>query len=269
LQGFGLSPAEPQSGGEVEIALRWQALDQADVAYTAFLHLLDAEGNGVAGIDEPVLGGYYQPDLWIEDTAFVDLHKLGLPPELPPGLYRLDLGLYPTGEPGELLPVEGADRLPLAMLSVGAPSGAPGGTSPSVAVDASFDQKIGLEGYDLDCNQQPLSCTLALHWQAQEPMERSYSVFVHVIGPDGSIVAQADGPPGNPFFPTSTWLPGDRILDERTLSSGSPLPSGEYTVLVGIYHQPTAERLLVTASSGELVGDTLPLTTLIVGSESP
>jgi hypothetical protein len=100
-------------------------------------------------------------------------------------------------------------------------------------------------------------------------MERSYSVFVHVVGPDGSIVAQADGPPGNPFFPTSTWLPGDRILDERTLDPESIPPRGEYTVLVGIYHQPSGERLPVTSSSGELMGDSLPLTTLVAGSESP
>jgi hypothetical protein len=264
LVGFGLSPAEFQPGDEVEITLQWQALDQADVAYTAFLHLLDAEGTGVAGIDEPILGGHYQPDLWPEATTLRDLHKLGLPTDLSPGDYRLDLGLYPTGEPGELLPVEGADRLPLAMLRLGDPGTGP----PSTAIDASFDNKVELEGYGLECSPQSLSCSLVLHWQALEPMELPYSVFVHIVGPDGTIVAQADGPPGSPFFPTSTWLPGTRILDERILSPDSPPPDGEYTVRVGIYHQPSSVRLPVT-SSGELLGDSLPLTSLSIGSASP
>jgi hypothetical protein len=174
------------------------------------------------------------------------------------------LGLYPTGAPGKLLPVEGTDRLPLAAI----PVDDPGHTPPTVTVDASFDGKLNLAGYDLDCRQSPISCDLVLHWQALETMVLPYTVFVHLVDPDGKIVAQADGPPGDPFFPTSTWLPGDGVLDSRQLGPEEQLPSGEYTVLVGVYYQPTADRLPVTMS-GELVGDALPLTTLSVGSESP
>lgn len=266
LTGLGLSAARPKSGDELEITLHWQALDQVGPEYTVFLHLIAPDGavGGVAGLDEPLLGGLYQPTLWPTGATVSDPHRLSLPPDIPPGRYRLDLGLYPSGQPDQLLPVEGWDRLPLAALTVGDVATPP----PAMPTDVTFGDAIRLLGYDLD----PVTgreSRITLHWQAAAPMSRNYTVFVHALDAQGNIVAQDDGPPGDPFFPTITWLPGDVVLDARLLTWPAGTPAGEYTLLVGLYYQPSAERLPAVDAAGDALGDALPLTTIVVGPESP
>lgn len=265
LAGFGLSSATPDPGDEVEITLNWQALEQVGPAYTALLHLLAPDGTGVAGLDEPVLGGLYQPDLWPEGTTMPDRHRLTLPADLPPGRYRLDLGLYPSGQPEDRLPVAGGDRLPLATLTVG--EAVP--PQPTVPADITFGDQIRLLGYDLDCDPLPSTCNLSLHWQAIDPVDRDYTVFVHLTDPDGTIISQDDAPPGDPFFPTSTWPPGYTVVDSHVLTLPADAPPGTYSLLTGLYHPPTEERLQAVDAGGSPLGDALLLTTLTVGSESP
>ncbi len=273
LTGFGLSPVDPASGDELEVTLHWQALDQAGPAYIAFLHLIRPDGTGVVGVDEPVLRGLFQPDLWPKNRAFPDRHHLTLPPDLPPGRYRLDLGLYYPGQPEQRLPVEGKDYFPLASLSVGGAAMQP---TPGTPADITYGDQLRLFGYDFDCNQgrashvtPPAKCIVNLYWQAVRPMDRDYTVFVHLVGGDGAKVTQHDARPGDAFFPTSTWLPGARVFDPHPLDLPAELPPGDYTVLVGIYHPPTAERLQAVDGDGLSLGDAVPLVTVEVGAESP
>jgi hypothetical protein len=271
LSGFGLSSGEPEPGDELEITLHWQALEDAGVAYTVALQLLAADGTGVSGIDESVLGGFYQPDFWPKGMTFADLHTLTLPADLPPGRYRLDLGLYATDGLVDLLPVGApsemgsGDRLPLAMLTVDQEITPPPGITPTYL---DFGHQIRLLGYDL-VRVANDTVRITLYWQALQPADRDYTVFAQLLDLGGNIVAQDDGPPGDPFFPTTTWLPGDVVADARTLSLPSGAPSADYTLLIGLYHQPSGERLNVTDAHGESQGDGLRLGPITLGSESP
>jgi hypothetical protein len=267
LAGFGLSSAAPSPGDELEITLYWQALQQAGSAYTAFLHLLAADGSGVAGVDEPVLQGLYQPDLWPAGMAMPDRHRLALPPALPPGRYRLDLGLYPTGRPGALLPVAGGDRLPLATLTVGGVAT----SSPTVPAGITYGNQIRLLGYDLEqgTGDEGDRVQLTLHWQAVDWMDRDYTIFVHLTGPDGAIATQSDAPPGDPFLPTSTWLLVETVVDPHVLTLPADAPPGAYSLLVGVYYAPTDERLQAVDGQGNPLGDAVRLATIPAASESP
>jgi hypothetical protein len=264
LAGFELASTQPEPGEEWEITLNWQALEGAGPAYTAFLHLIAPDGTGVAGIDEPVLKGIYQPDLWPEGKPLSDRHRLPIPSDLPPGRYRLDLGVYPSGEPGQLLPVGAGDRLALAALDIGQKIGLP----PEEGTDIDFGP-IRLLGYDLDCVAVPNACQVTLHWQAQGPIDRDYTVFVHLVDSEGEIATQDDDVPGDPFFPTSTWLPGRSVLDEHTLAVPQDAPPEEYTVVIGLYHVPTNDRVPATGADGQPLGDAVPLTALPSEPGSP
>ncbi|HSJ56016.1 MAG TPA: glycosyltransferase family 39 protein [Anaerolineae bacterium] len=249
LDRFGLSTAEPAAGDVLEVTLYWQALAGAGPAYTTFLHLVAADGSGVAGIDEPVLGGAYQPALWPTDVALPDRHRLTIPAGLPPGRYRLDAGLYPSGE----LAVEFAERVALAMLEIGTAPAA----EPEVRSGALFGDEIELVGYDLE--QAGGAWRVKLYWQAIAPVTRDYTVFVHLVDAAGQIAAQDDHPPGGTFFPTSTWLPGGVVTDEHQV----PLPEGDgggYALRIGLYDPETNERLAVV-DGGEPAGEyvTVPL----------
>jgi hypothetical protein len=246
--------------------LLWQALEEAGPAYTAFLHLVGPDGSRVAGVDEPILGGLYQPDLWPKDRSFPDRHRLTIPLDLPPGRYRLDLGLYHPGQPEQPLSVESGNRIPLVSLAVGEVDEP---LPPAVPTNVEFGGKIRLDGYDLSCDLEPSICDLQLQWQALQPMELAYTVFVHLVDSEGIIVAQDDGPPGDPFFPTSTWLPGQMSISGHALEIPAGTPPGSYSLLIGLYHAPTGDRLQAVDAEGKRIGDTVPLTTISLGSEAP
>jgi hypothetical protein len=220
----------------------------------------------VAGVDEPLLRGFYQPALWPPGEILADRHRLALPPDLPPGRYRLDLGLYHPGQANDPLPVEGNGRFPLASLTVGEVA-AP--AAPNTRVDIAFENQIHLVGFNLSTTTQPAAYGLELHWRAKSLMDRNYTVFVHLIGPDGATVTQDDAPPGDPFFPTSTWLPDEIVIDQHVLTQAADAPAGEYTIVVGLYHQPTDERLQAVDAGGNMLGDAVPLATVVVSEEAP
>jgi hypothetical protein len=84
---------------------------------------------------------------------------------------------------------------------------------------------------------------LTLYWRALTEMTSSYSVFTHVLGPDGQIVAQQDNVPVNGTYPTTLWLPGEVIADDYQLSLQDDLPAGEYPIEVGFYDPDSGLRL--------------------------
>lgn len=83
-----------------------------------------------------------------------------------------------------------------------------------------------------------------VQWQALRPLDRDYTVFFHVIGPDGQRYAQQDGMPDGGQSPTSGWLPGDVVADryEAVLSMDAPI-GGAYRYWIGLYDGATGVRL--------------------------
>ncbi len=269
LTGFGLSSARLEPGETLEVSLDWQALDKAGPAYTAFLHLVAPDGSRAAGVDEPILGGVYQPDLWPKDRTLPDRHELALPADLPPGHYRLDLGLYYPGQADRPLPVaaEESNRIALTYLTVGEVAAPP---LPSRPAGLTFGDQIRLEGWGLSSTQEPTiatTYTLTLYWQALSPIPDDYKAFVHLVGPDGQIAGQDDTPPGGLFFPTSAWLPGETVVSTHVLSLRAGAMPGEYHLLAGLYHPVSGERLPAVDAAGQLLGNAARLTVIHVKAE--
>jgi hypothetical protein len=119
--------------------------------------------------------------------------------------------------------------------------------TPPHPVEANLGDQITLRGYDLPSQVkagQELSVTL--YWQAQAQMPVDYTVFVHVISPAGDRVAQHDDSPRWQVpIPTSTWQPGETVLDQHPLALPPDLPAGSYQLQVGVYYWQTQERLPV------------------------
>ncbi|MFP4394499.1 MAG: hypothetical protein ACLFTI_04465 [Anaerolineales bacterium] len=103
--------------------------------------------------------------------------------------------------------------------------------------------------------------TLTLVWRAEANAARDLAVFTHLIGAEGQIIAQHDGPPANGAHPTRGWLPGEVIVDPHVLTwrrEERREYRGAATLRVGLYDPAIGERLLW--ASGE---DALTLTSQI------
>ncbi len=115
---------------------------------------------------------------------------------------------------------------------------------PPQPVQANLGGQMELRGYKAEQNGRKL--TVTLYWRALAAMPVDYTVFVHLISPDGQLVAQHDdGPWWELPIPTSTWRPGEELLDRHLLNLPPDLPPGSYQLQAGVYHWQTLERLPV------------------------
>lgn len=87
---------------------------------------------------------------------------------------------------------------------------------------------------------------LTLYWQALTPMNRNWSVFVHVLSEDGIVVAQRDTYPGLGLLATRKMAVGQTVADSYwvTLPVTAYAPS-KAVIQVGLYDLTDGFRLPV------------------------
>lgn len=105
-----------------------------------------------------------------------------------------------------------------------------------------------------------------LYWEVLQPPPDDYMTFVHLIAPDGSLLATWDGPVapvGGGYYSTLLWEPGEFIADQRVLAvDAAGLPGGVFTDLrdleihIGLYNFRTNERVPFSRD-GDPAGDSL------------
>jgi hypothetical protein len=119
---------------------------------------------------------------------------------------------------------------------------------------------LALVGFDLDradATYRPGDIVyLQLWWRATGNSEKDWTVFTHLLGPakpDGSTVwAGRDAQPGQGSVPTTTWAPGDLILDEYQLQLSPDAPPGDYEIEVGLYAPAeNGARSITTSPAGQ------------------
>jgi hypothetical protein len=101
-----------QPGGQVPVNLTWRALTSLDEDYTVFVQILD-ENDRIAGqVDSWPVQGTYPTSQWQVGEEINDPYLVRLKGDLPPGEYRLNVGLYLL-ETLRRLPVLGEDGEPI------------------------------------------------------------------------------------------------------------------------------------------------------------
>ena len=81
-------------GGQIPVELLWQAADAPGEPLVVVTQLQDAAGRVAAGLEAQPLDGRYPTQNWAAGELVRDRHTLSLPADLPPGAYRLIVGLY-------------------------------------------------------------------------------------------------------------------------------------------------------------------------------
>jgi len=110
---------------------------------------------------------------------------------------------------------------------------------------ADFGDQIHLRGLSWNSDVrpgQPLAIQLA--WQVRAPPPADYTLFAHLIGPDGQRVAQVDLP-----YPTSSWRVGRYATTELPLALPADAPAGTYRLVIGLYDPSNGQRLALHSSA--------------------
>jgi len=144
-------------------------------------------------------------------------------------------------------------------------------------VGAIWDGRIRLRGFALRLGDEPLGATtslspgvtlrLVLYWETLAPLEKSYTVFTHLLDPQGVLRGQKDAPPLAGTYPTDLWQVGEQIVDSYDIPLDPAAPPGDYVLEVGLYEWPQNQRLPVTDPGGRAVGDHLILARIAVRGE--
>lgn len=83
-----------QPGGLLDLTLTWQALAPPAEDYTVFVQVLDAQDKLVGQVDSWPVQGTFPTSQWIPGEPVVDHYQVQLAEALPPGPYRMQVGLY-------------------------------------------------------------------------------------------------------------------------------------------------------------------------------
>jgi 4-amino-4-deoxy-L-arabinose transferase-like glycosyltransferase len=122
---------------------------------------------------------------------------------------------------------------------------------PSSVPEVRFGDMIALIGFGYAEGVHAPGGTLpvTLAWRTLRPMERDYTVFMHLVDRDGKLWAQADSQPLGGTRPTSRWQPGETVIDRVALPLAAEMPPGEYRLQAGWYELASMQRLPASGAS--------------------
>jgi hypothetical protein len=94
LVGYKLADSRAKPGNYFRLVLYWRARTAIAGDYSVFVHLVDDKGQVYAQGDGPPENGIYPTWSWVPGEVVEDEHLVAMELDVPPGTYRLAIGLY-------------------------------------------------------------------------------------------------------------------------------------------------------------------------------
>jgi hypothetical protein len=118
-----------------------------------------------------------------------------------------------------------------------------------------WDNRIQLLGWDLPRSvSRGARFEVTLYYKILQPVGGSWKSLVHVDGPSGRA-GNGDHEPIAGRCPTSTWQPGDYIIDRFTArAGGGAFPAGVYDVWIGFFTgtNPNWRNMTLSEAPGDM-----------------
>lgn len=249
LLGYGLEEEALLAGQAVSLRLFWQALEDMEEEYRLQLGLRGSDGTLYERRESALVSTGYPNIRWRPGELLRERYDLPTGEEMPTGEVTVELDLL--DEAGRSVLAQ-----PVELTRVWVQSAQPSFDMPAV-IDERYEVNLGDEitllGYTLEV--EPVkpgeNARVTLYWQAQQGVETSYKVFVHVYDETGNIVAQRDWLPGLGVKPTTGWQMGEVVADRHLVPIDEGVAAGVYTVAVGLYNEGSGERLAAFGPDGE------------------
>ncbi len=258
---LGEGPFEP--GRAIPVNLFWQAREDIDQEYLAFVQLLDDQQRLLAAWEGPPAESFPTYE-WRRGMLIRQPVKLRLPATVPDGSHRLIAGMFRLHDRKRLTLARGwwpfrapQDYIALADVEVRGRPHDYTRPSPQYPLDVQIGPFARLIGYDLAVEDPRPGgrITLTLYWEALASADEEYTVFIHLLDEAGRFRGQVDAPPGNGAYPTTGWLPGEYLADRYTLTIAPDASPGPHVLEVGMYLPATGARLPVRDATGQPLGD--------------
>lgn len=259
LLGYTVHGDDLQPGSPMTVDLMWHSRHAQGAASPAELEFALLSG----ATQQPLWSGPLAPGMeWDPDQGYCTRLRFTLSNDIAPGEVPLRLRWTVSGEPhttelGRLTVGPSTRRFDLPPLARTADG----------LLSEGLDSEIRLAGAAAIAQETAGSgdsVIVTLVWQAAARIAGNYTVFVHLLDPDGRIVAQSDHVPAGDYD-TNRWLPGEVVVDDHRLALPDHLASGVYQVVAGMYEPIGGRRLQAASSDGEpLPEDRISLGNIII-----
>ena len=110
--------------------------------------------------------------------------------------------------------------------------------APRAVAVARFADRVSLLDAVATCDRSG-TVKVITTWRLEQDVDADATVFSHLLGADGAIVAQADGYPLLGMFPFWLWRPGETGRDLRYFEGILP---GGYALKMGLWEWMTGDR---------------------------
>jgi serine/threonine protein kinase len=154
-------------------------------------------------------------------------------------------GMVLTQEPEQGTTVYTGDTVTLTVS---------GGVNIPIPLEVNLADQIELQSAEL--RQETFRpgglVAVALHWHALRRVDTNYVVFVHLIGPDGRLVAQQDKAP---ISPTSEWVPGVTSTAPHQVTIRADQTAGLYQLRTGMYPEGEPGQRLQVVDAGQTTAE--------------
>ena len=253
LVGWDLDHYEAQPGDRLLLTLIWSVESQPQGDYQVRLFIADETGQVLDAATFPPTNIWHPTRIWLPGQAWRGQNTFRLPIIASPGEARLSVQLVDAAG----APLGSAVDLTTIQILPTTRSFTP--PEPQVARPANFDDRIALVGADLSATTfvpgEQLGVTL--YWKALAEMDVPYTVFVHLLAPDGQVAVGHDGEPAGGTRPTTGWVPGEFIADSHEVSLPADLAPGGYVIEVGLYDAGVLAmpRLPILGDDGQIEAD--------------
>jgi mannosyltransferase len=253
LLGWDLGRDEAQPGDPLLLTLVWAVETQPQADYAVRLRVIDATGQQLAVGTFPPTNAWHPTSIWLPGQAWRGQSTFRLPIQTQPGEAHLTIELVDTN--GQSIG-PAADLTTLQVLPTERVFAPP---NPMVPRHANFGDTVALLGADLSTGPYAPGAVVPLtfYWKALAETDVPYTVFVHLLEPEGRMVSGSDSQPAAGARPTTGWVPGEYIADLHELPIPADLPPGEYIIEVGLYDAGAAAmpRLTIPGEDGKAAVD--------------
>ena len=238
LAGWSLERPTVYFGDRLTVAMSWQAADAVPEDYRLRLQLVDAQGGILAHRMLDIASPDHPTSQWLPGEVLWRYYDLAIAEEATAGNASLVLTILDgdgdaVGEPVPLTPVRVEGRY----------YDLPASAHPQ---PARLGDAIELMGFAVDTPtvQPGQTLEVALYWRAESSIAEQYTVFTHLIGPDGALRGQKDSMPLEGHYPTDRWREGEVIGDRYLITVAEDAPPGSYRVGIGMYNWAADMRSL-------------------------
>jgi hypothetical protein len=130
-----------------------------------------------------------------------------------------------------------------------------------------WDNRIELLGWDMPASvQRGTQFDVVIYYKILQPVGGNWTAIMHF---DGAIRFSGDHKPIKDRCPTSTWQPGDYIIDRHTVvAGGAGHPLGKYDLWIGFFTgtAPNFKNMTISSAPSDMrdANDRVKITSVVL-----